>query len=70
MARLFNYDTNEEIEGAADGRLVDAACASDRGVFGMWSESDDQWILVDESQVGTLRQCRPEPRIVPMYALP
>lgn len=70
MAQLFNYDTNEEIEGAADGRLVDAACESDRGVLGMWSDLEDRWVLVDPFQASMLRQCCPEPRIVSMYGLP
>jgi len=68
--RLFNYDTNEQITDDASPELCSAACESETGVLGMWSESAQQWVLVDESQVATLRQCRPEPHIVPMYGLP
>jgi hypothetical protein len=68
--RLFNYDTNEQITDDASPELCSAACESDTGVFGMWSESSQRWELIDESHVGTLRQCIPEPCIVPMYGMP
>jgi hypothetical protein len=68
--KLCNYDTNEEIEGAASRELADAACESETPVLGLWSEIADRWELIDASHVGTLRQCRPEPRIVAMYGLP
>jgi hypothetical protein len=68
--RLCNYETNEQIEGDASGELCHAACESETPVLGMWSDLADRWELVDESQVATLRLCRPEPRIMAMYGLP
>jgi len=68
--QLFNYETNEQILDNASPELCSAACDSEYPVLGMWSETTDQWELIDESQVSTLRQCRPEPRIVAMYGQP
>jgi hypothetical protein len=70
MAMLVNYDTNEKIEGAAARELADAACESETPVLALWSDLTERWELIDESQVATLRQCRPEPPIVAMYGLP
>jgi hypothetical protein len=68
--KLYSNDTNELVEGDASPELCSAACESEHCALGMWSDTFDQWVLIDESQVATLRQCRPEPRIVAMYGLP
>ena len=68
--RLVDYNTNETIEGYATPDLCAAAVESDSPVLAMWSDESDQWEMIDQSQVATLRACRPEPRIVAMYGLP